>query len=98
MNLDITLIWAGLLSFVVLAYIIFDGYDLGVGVLIPLMRSERDRAEMVHSVRLWDANETWLVLGGGGLFAIFPLAYSIIFPALYLPLIGMLLALVVRGV
>lgn len=98
MNLDITLIWGGLLAFVVLAYIVFDGYDLGVGILIPLMRSDEDRSQMLDSVRLWDANETWLVLGGGGLFAIFPLAYSIIFPALYLPLIGMLLSLVVRGV
>lgn len=98
MNLDITLIWGGLLAFVVLAYIIFDGYDLGVGILIPLMHSDQDRSQMLGSVRLWDANETWLVLGGGGLFAIFPLAYSIIFPALYIPLIGMLLALVVRGV
>jgi cytochrome d ubiquinol oxidase subunit II len=98
MNLDITLIWGGLLAFVVLAYIVFDGYDLGVGILIPLMRSDEDRSQMLDSVRLWDANETWLVLGGGGLFAIFPLAYSIIFPALYIPLIGMLLSLVVRGV
>jgi len=98
MNLDITLIWGGLLAFVVLAYIVFDGYDLGVGILIPFMRSDEDRSEMLDSVRLWDANETWLVLGGGGLFAIFPLAYSIIFPALYIPLIGMLLSLVVRGV
>ena len=98
MNIDITLIWGALLAFVFLAYIIFDGYDLGVGILIPLMRSEDDRTKMIGSVRLWDANETWLVLGGGGLFAVFPLAYSIIFPALYLPLIGMLLALVVRGV
>jgi cytochrome bd ubiquinol oxidase subunit II len=98
MNLDITLVWGGLLAFVVLAYIIFDGYDLGVGILIPLMRSDQDRSQMLESVRLWDANETWLVLGGGGLFAMFPLAYSIIFPALYLPLIGMLLSLVVRGV
>ena len=98
MNLDITLIWGGLLAFVVLAYIIFDGYDLGVGILIPLMRSDQNRSQMLDSVRLWDANETWLVLGGGGLFAIFPLAYSIIFPALYLPLIGMLLSLVIRGV
>jgi cytochrome d ubiquinol oxidase subunit II len=98
MNLDITLIWGGLLAFVVLAYIIFDGYDLGVGILIPLMHSDQDRTQLLGSVRLWDANETWLVLGGGGLFAIFPLAYSIIFPALYIPLIIMLLALVVRGV
>ena len=98
MNLDITLIWGGLLAFVVLAYIVFDGYDLGVGILIPMMRSDENRSQMLDSVRLWDANETWLVLGGGGLFAIFPLAYSIIFPALYIPLIGMLLSLVVRGV
>jgi cytochrome d ubiquinol oxidase subunit II len=62
------------------------------------MHSDQDRSQLLGSVRLWDANETWLVLGGGGLFAIFPLAYSIIFPALYIPLIIMLLALVVRGV
>ena len=72
MNIDITLIWGALLAFVFLAYIIFDGYDLGVGILIPLMRSEDDRTKMIGSVRLWDANETWLVLGCGGLFAVFP--------------------------
>ena len=66
MNLDITLIWGGLLAFVVLAYIVFDGYDLGVGILIPFMRSDENRSQMLNSVRLWDANETWLVLGGGG--------------------------------
>jgi cytochrome d ubiquinol oxidase subunit II len=98
MNLDITLVWGCLLAFIVLAYIIFDGYDLGVGILIPLMHSDEERSQLLGSVRLWDANETWLVLGGGGLFAVFPLAYSIIFPALYLPLIGMLLSLVIRGV
>jgi len=76
-----------------------DGFDLGVGILFPFFREEASRDQMMNSVApFWDGNETWLVLGGNGLFVAFPLAYAIIMPALYLPLIAMLLALVFRGV
>jgi cytochrome d ubiquinol oxidase subunit II len=99
MTLDLPLIWAGLIAFAVLAYVVLDGFDLGVGILFPLVQGEANKDEMMNSVApVWDGNETWLVLGGGGLFAVFPLAYSIIMPALYAPIIIMLLALVFRGV
>ena len=99
MQLDLALVWAGLLAFAVLAYVTLDGFDLGVGILFPFMPGERQRDEMMNSVApVWDGNETWLVLGGGGLFAVFPLAYAIIMPALYAPVIALLLGLVFRGV
>lgn len=99
MTLDLPLIWAGLIAFAVLAYVVLDGFDLGVGILFPLIRGEAHRDEAMNSVApVWDGNETWLVLGGGGLLAVFPLAYAIIMPALYVPIIVMLLALVFRGV
>jgi cytochrome bd ubiquinol oxidase subunit II len=97
--IDLPFIWAGLIAFAVLAYVIFDGFDLGVGILFTAIHDEPDRDTMMNSVApVWDGNETWLVLGGGGLFAVFPLAYAIIMPALYAPLTLMLLALVFRGV
>jgi cytochrome d ubiquinol oxidase subunit II len=99
MTLDYALIWAGLIAFAVLAYVVLDGFDLGVGILFPWAKTEQERDLMMNSVApVWDGNETWLVLGGGGLFAVFPLAYSIIMPALYAPIFIMLLALVFRGV
>ena len=99
MELDYAFIWAALIALAVLIYIILDGFDLGVGILFPLGESKRDRDIMMNSVApVWDGNETWLILGGGGLLAVFPLAYATIFTALYMPLILMLLALVFRGV
>lgn len=99
MILDLAFIWAGLIAFAVLAYVILDGFDLGVGILFPFVEGEANRDEMMNSVApVWDGNETWLVLGGGGLLAVFPLAYAIIMPALYAPIIVMLLALIFRGV
>lgn len=99
MELDLAVVWAGLIAFAVLVYVILDGFDLGIGILFPFGRSERDRDLMMNSVApVWDGNETWLVLGGGGLFAVFPLAYAIVMPALYIPITLMLLALVFRGV
>jgi len=99
MHLDLALVWAGLIAFAVLAYVVLDGFDLGVGILFPFMPGQQQRDEMMNSVApVWDGNETWLVLGGGGLFAVFPLAYAIIMPALYAPVIALLLALVFRGV
>lgn len=98
-GLDLTPVWAGLLAFAVLAYVIADGFDLGTGILFAIEGGEDDRDIMVNSIApVWDGNETWLVLGGGGLFAVFPLAYAIIMPAMYPLIIGMLLALIFRGV
>src|SRR5687768_7175917 len=80
-------------------YVILDGFDLGVGILFPLYRRETERDQMMNSVApFWDGNETWLVLGGAGLWVAFPKAFAIIMPAVYLPVIVMLLALIFRGV
>ena len=97
--MDYALIWAGLLAFAVFAYVILDGFDLGIGILFPFIKDPTDKATAMNSIApIWDGNETWLVLGGGGLYAVFPLAYAVIMPALYAPLIVMLLALIFRGV
>ncbi|MFN3970146.1 MAG: cytochrome d ubiquinol oxidase subunit II [Gemmobacter sp.] len=99
MIFDLPFIWAGLIAFAILAYVVLDGFDLGVGILFPLMPGEAGKDLAMNTVApVWDGNETWLVLGGGGLFAVFPLAYAVIMPALYVPIIVMLLALVFRGV
>lgn len=96
---DLTTIWAFIIAFAVFAYVVLDGFDLGVGMLFPLFPQHHDRDVMMNSVApVWDGNETWLVLGGGALFAAFPLAYAIIMPAIYMPAIIMLLGLVFRGV
>jgi cytochrome d ubiquinol oxidase subunit II len=96
---DLPLIWFALIIVAVFLYIMLDGFDLGVGVLFPFAPSDQSRDRMMNSIApFWDGNETWLVLGGGGLFAAFPLAYSILMPALYIPVIIMLLGLVFRGV
>jgi len=97
--IDLPLIWALIIAFAVLAYVVLDGFDLGIGILFPLLRRDQDRDVAMNSVApVWDGNETWLVMGGGGLFAAFPLAYAVVLPALYAPLIAMLLGLVFRGV
>jgi cytochrome d ubiquinol oxidase subunit II len=97
--LDLPVVWAGLIAIAVLAYVILDGFDLGCGILFAVEWKDEDRAVIVNSIApVWDGNETWLVLGGGGLLAVFPLAYATMLPALYPTMIGMLLALVFRGV
>ena len=99
MNTDLAFIWAGIIAFAVLAYVVLDGFDLGIGMLFPFAKTTHHRDVMMTSVApVWDGNETWLVMGGGGLLAVFPLAYSIVMPALYAPIIAMLLGLVLRGV
>lgn len=99
MPTDLATIWADIIAFAVLAYVILDGFDLGVGILFPFFTSRHDRDVLTTSVApVWDGNETWLVLGGGGLMAAFPAAYATIFPALYIPIIVMLLSLIFRGV
>ncbi len=92
-------IWAAVIGVAVAMYVILDGFDLGIGLLFPFAKSERERDQMMNSVApFWDGNETWLVLGGAGLFVAFPRAYAVIMPAFYLPVILMLLGLVFRGV
>jgi cytochrome d ubiquinol oxidase subunit II len=92
-------VWAGLIGVAVVMYVLLDGFDLGIGILFLSGRNEEERDRMMNAIApYWDGNETWLVLGGAGLLVAFPLAYGIIMPALYLPLIVMLLALVFRGV
>jgi cytochrome d ubiquinol oxidase subunit II len=99
MTLDLPLIWAGVIATAVLLYVMLDGFDLGVGILFPFAASPAERDVMMSTIApYWDGNETWLVLGGGGLFAAFPLAYAILMPALYLPVMLMLLSLILRGV
>jgi cytochrome d ubiquinol oxidase subunit II len=92
-------IWAGLIGTAVAMYVVLDGFDLGIGILFPFARSDSQRDQMMRTVApFWDGNETWLVLGGGGLWVAFPRAYAVIMPAFYLPVIVMLLSLVFRGV
>jgi cytochrome d ubiquinol oxidase subunit II len=99
MSAALPLIWAVLIAVAVFAYVVLDGFDLGVGILFPAIHGREERDVMVNAVApVWDGNETWLVLGGGGLFAVFPMAYGILLSALYMPLTLMLLALVFRGV
>lgn len=99
MTVDLSLIWFVIIIFATLMYIVMDGFDLGIGILFSVVREPADRDVMVNSVApVWDGNETWLVLGGAGLFGAFPLAYAVIVDALTLPLTLMLLGLIFRGV
>lgn len=99
MEIDLPFIWAGLIAFAILAYVVLDGFDLGVGILFPLLDTDKNRDQAMNSVApVWDGNETWLILGGGGLYAVFPLAYATVLPALYAPLTAMLIGLIFRGV
>lgn len=98
-DMDLTLIWAFIILFAVFAYVVMDGFDLGIGILFPVFPVGQERDQAINSIApVWDGNETWLVMGGGGLLAAFPLAYGVIMTALYPPIIAMLLALVFRGV
>lgn len=99
MGIDLSVIWAVIIFFGVFMYIVMDGFDLGIGILFPFVSSSDERDVMMNTVApVWDGNETWLVLGGAGLLAAFPLAYSVLLTALYLPLVFMLLGLIFRGV
>ncbi|RAK57583.1 cytochrome d ubiquinol oxidase subunit II [Phenylobacterium deserti] len=99
MSFDVTTIWAGVIAFVIFMYVLLDGFDLGLGMLFPFMKDERERDIAMNSVApIWDFNETWLVLGAAGLFGAFPMAYAALLPAFYLPILVMLIALVFRGV
>src|ERR1700712_3466371 len=99
MGINLPLIWAIIIFFGVMMYVVMDGFDLGIGILFPLVPDRYDRDVMMNTVApVWDGNETWLVLGGAGLLAAFPLAYSVVLSALYLPIIFMLIGLIFRGV
>jgi len=99
MGIDISVIWVAIIVFATLMYIIMDGFDLGIGMLFYFERDPQSRDVMVNSVApVWDGNETWLVLGGAGLFGAFPLAYAVIIDALTIPLTAMLIGLIFRGV
>jgi cytochrome d ubiquinol oxidase subunit II len=99
MSIDVTMVWAAIIAFAVCMYVLLDGFDLGLGILFPLMDDETERDVAMNSVApIWDFNETWLVLGAAGLFGAFPLAYAALLPAFYLPILVMLIALVFRGV
>ncbi|HVV68769.1 MAG TPA: cytochrome d ubiquinol oxidase subunit II [Gammaproteobacteria bacterium] len=96
---DTSVIWAAVIGFGLIMYVILDGFDLGIGILFPFVRSQTEKDVMMNSIApLWDGNETWLVLGGAGLFAAFPKAYAVVLSALYLPLILFLFGLILRGV
>ena len=98
-NDTLTLIWAGIIAIAIFGYVVMDGFDLGIGILFPWLRGGDDRNTAINTIApVWDGNETWQVLGGGGLFAAFPLAYAVIMPAVYTPLIAMLVGLILRGV
>ena len=97
--IDLSLIWVGIIGLGVLIYVILDGFDLGIGILFPFIQSSEERDVMMNTVApVWDGNETWMVLGGAGLFAAFPLVYSTVLSALYMPIILMVTALIFRGV
>lgn len=99
LGVELSLIWAVLIAVAVFLYVALDGFDLGVGILFPFAKDPKERDQMVSAIApVWDGNETWLVLGGGGLFAAFPHAYAALMPALYLPIGIMLVALIFRGV
>jgi len=99
MGIDLPLIWALIIAFGLMMYVVMDGFDLGIGILFPFIRDRIDRDTMVNTVApVWDGNETWLVLGAAALMGAFPLAYSILLSALYLPLFFMLVGLILRGV
>ncbi len=95
----LTDVWAALIAFAVFGYLVMDGFDLGIGMLSPLFAAEQERPVLMNSIApIWDGNETWLVFGGTALMAVFPLAYAVLLPALYAPLVAMLVGLIFRGV
>ncbi|MCS3902482.1 cytochrome d ubiquinol oxidase subunit II [Methylohalomonas lacus] len=97
--IDLSLIWAVIIGFAIIMYVLMDGFDLGVGILFPFAPDEQSRDIMMNSVApVWDGNETWLVLGGAGLLGAFPLVYSTFLPALYIGVFLMLAGLIFRGV
>ena len=98
-QIDLTVIWAVIIAFGIIMYVLMDGFDLGVGILFPFAPGETARDQMMNSVApVWDGNETWLVLGGAGLLGAFPMVYSVFLPALYIGVFLLLAGLIFRGV
>ncbi|MND36207.1 Cytochrome bd-II ubiquinol oxidase subunit 2 [compost metagenome] len=98
-GIDLPFIWSVIIAFGLMMYVIMDGFDLGLGILFPFISDPDERDVMMNTVApVWDGNETWLVLGGAALYGAFPLAYSVVLEALYLPLVLMLAGLIFRGV
>jgi cytochrome d ubiquinol oxidase subunit II len=99
MPLDLVPVWTVILGVGVFMYVLLDGFDLGIGILSPMAPDDDARTLMMNTIApIWDGNETWLILGGMGLLAAFPVAFAIIIPAVYFPLLLMLLGLIFRGV
>lgn len=99
MIIDLSLVWAAIIVFGIMMYVLMDGFDLGIGMLFPFVQGEAKRDVMMNTVApVWDGNETWLVLGGAALFGAFPLAYAVVLDALSIPLLLMLIGLIFRGV
>lgn len=98
MTVDLPLIWGGIIALAVLLYVVLDGFDLGIGILFPFATDKQRDTMMASIAPVWDGNETWLVMGGAGLFVAFPNAYAVLMPALYLPVTLMLAGLILRGV
>jgi cytochrome d ubiquinol oxidase subunit II len=99
MAIDLVPIWTFILALSVFMYVLLDGFDLGVGIMFPFAADDDTRTLVMNTVApIWDGNETWLVMGGIGLFAAFPIAFAIIIPAMYFPILLMLLGLIFRGV
>ena len=97
--MDLVVVWAGILIVGVIMYVVLDGFDLGIGILFPFQGDVHHRDRMMNSIApVWDGNETWLILGGVVILAIFPRAYSMLLPAVYLPIFAMLLGFILRGV
>lgn len=97
--MDVTVVWAAIIALGLFMYVVLDGFDLGIGIVFPFFPNQQERDLMMNTVApVWDGNETWMVLGGAGLFAVFPVVYSTVLSALYLPLIFMLACLIFRGV
>ena len=98
-NLDLATVWAFIIAFAVLMYVVMDGFDLGIGILFPAFRPGEERDQAMNAIApVWDGNETWLVLGGVALLAAFPVAFAVMMPALYFPILLMLVGLIFRGV
>lgn len=98
-TIDLTLIWVVIIGLGIFMYVLMDGFDLGVGILFPFAPDDLSRDRMMNSVApIWDGNETWLILGGAGLLAAFPLVYAVFLPALYIGIFLLVAGLIFRGI
>jgi cytochrome d ubiquinol oxidase subunit II len=97
--MDLVHLWVCLVGVVIILYVVLDGFSLGVGILFPGAEDEAQRDMMMNTIApVWDANQTWIVFGGGALFAVFPMVYTVLFPAFYIPLLTLLFGMIFRGV